>query len=214
MTESPATAPPEHAFGRRGEVPPADTFTAAQVHGTAVVAVAGDPPERSGTEGDAVVTDLSGVAVGVVTADCLPVLLAGPGGRVVAAVHAGWRGSVAGVAAAALSALKARYGVEAGDLVALLGPCIRPCCYEVGPEVSAAVKETFPRWADRVLVPGPGGRDRLDLVSLNALQLATAGVRDVRDLGGCTRCDAARFHSYRRDGADAGRMVSWIRATP
>jgi len=207
-----ATDLPPHAFGRRGEVPPADTFTASQVHGLGVVAVAGDPPMCSAKEGDAVVTDLPGVAVGVVTADCLPVLLAGPGGRVVAAVHAGWRGTLGGVATAALTALRHRYGVAPGDLVALLGPCIRPCCYEVGPEVSAAVKAAHPRWADRVLAPGPGGRDHLDLVSLNALQLATAGVRDVRDLGGCTRCDAASFHSYRRDGAGAGRMVSWIRA--
>jgi copper oxidase (laccase) domain-containing protein len=101
--------------------------------------------------------------------------------------------------------------------VALLGPCIRRCCYEVGPEVSAAVRSAFPRWADRVLVPHPGGRDHLDLVTLNALQLADAGVRDVRDIGdvgGCTRCDAVRYHSYRRDGPGAGRMVSWIRAAP
>jgi len=188
------TDPPAHAFGRRGDDPPPETFTAAQVHGTAVVAVAGDPPAPSAMEGDALVTDVPGVAVGVVTADCLPILLAGPDGRVVAAVHAGWRGTLAGVANAALTVLRERY--------------------EVGPEVSAAVREHFPRWADRVLAPGPGGRDHLDLVSLNALQLAAAGVRDVRDQGACTRCDAARFHSYRRDGAGAGRMVSWIRAAP
>jgi YfiH family protein len=209
-----ATDLPPHAFGRRGDAPPAGTFTATQVHGTIVVAVAGDPPTRTSKEGDAVVTDLPGIAVGVVTADCLPVLLAGPGGRVVAAVHAGWRGTLAGVVPAALTVLKARYGAEPGDLVALTGPCIRPCCYEVGPEVSAAVKGAFRRWADRVLVPGPGGRDHLDLVSLNALQLADAGVRDVRDTGGCTRCDPDHYHSYRRDGAGAGRMVSWIRAAP
>jgi purine-nucleoside/S-methyl-5'-thioadenosine phosphorylase / adenosine deaminase len=203
---------PEHAFGRRDEAPPLDTFTASQVHGTAVVAVAGDPPAPTSAEGDAVVTDAPGVAVGVVTADCLPVLLANGGGHVVAAVHAGWRGTLGGVAPAAVAAIQSRFGTEPGDLVALLGPCIRPCCYEVGPEVSAAVRAAFPRWADRVLVPGPGGRDHLDLVTLNALQLAQAGVRDVRDSGGCTKCDPARYHSYRRDGPGAGRMVSWVRA--
>jgi len=212
LKATPTTDLPEHAFGRRDEAPPKDTFTASQVHGTTVVAVAGDPPARSSKEGDAVVTDAPGVAVGVVTADCLPVLLSGAGGRVVAAVHAGWRGTLAGVAPATVADLKSRYGAEPGNLVALLGPCIRPCCYEVGPEVSAAVRSAFPRWADRVLVPGPGGRDHLDLVTLNALQLAQAGVRDVRDSGGCTRCDPARYHSYRRDGPGAGRMVSWIRA--
>lgn len=212
---APAPRLPEHAFGRRGDRPPPDTVTASQVHGTAVVAVAGDPPQRTSDEGDALVTDAPGVAVGVVTADCLPVLLAGDGGRVVAAVHAGWRGTLAGVAPAAVTDLARRYGTAADALTALLGPCIRPCCYEVGPEVSAAVRAAYPGWADRVLLPGPAGRDHLDLVTLNALQLARAGVQDVRDVGNvgsCTKCDPARYHSYRRDGRGAGRMVSWIRA--
>ena len=196
-------------------MPPADTLTLAQVHGAAVFAVSAEGLPVPRPEGDALVTDRPGVAVGVVTADCLPVLLSGPGGRVVAAVHAGWRGTLAGVATAAVAEVESRYGVVPADLTALLGPCIRACCLEVGPEVSAAVREGFPHWAERVLSPGPhgpGARDHLDIVALNALQLATAGVRDVRDRGGCTRCDRARYHSYRRDGKGAGRMVSWIRA--
>lgn len=184
------------------------------MHGADVVAVAGEPPARTTGEGDALVTDLPGVAVGVITADCLPVLLAGPGGRPVGAAHAGWRGTLARVVPAAVRALEHRYGAAPGGLVAVLGPCIRACCYEVGPEVSAAVRQGFAPWSAQILRPGPAGRDHLDLAMLNALQLAAAGVRDVRDRGGCTRCEAASYHSYRRDGRAAGRMVSWIRAAP
>jgi YfiH family protein len=185
--------------------------TCAQVHGARVLTVAGDPPVLSGAEGDAIVTDRPGVAVGVRTADCLPILLIADGGRAVAAVHAGWRGTVAGVAPAAVHTLAARYGVAPESLTALLGPAIRPCCYEVGEEVTNAVRGRFPDWADQVLSPGPKGREHLDLAGLNRLQLLDAGVADVRDTGHCTCCEPA-FDSHRRDGAAAGRMVSWVRA--
>jgi purine-nucleoside/S-methyl-5'-thioadenosine phosphorylase / adenosine deaminase len=207
-----AAGPSAHAFGRRGETAPKDTFTLTQVHGATVIAIAGDPPRPSGVEGDALVTDRPGVAVGVVTADCLPVLLAGPDGRVVGAVHAGWRGTLAGVVTAAVTAIEARYGLARGDLTALLGPCIRPCCFEVGPEVAEAVRARFPQWAARVLAPGPKVKEHMDLAALNALQLGAAGVRAVHDRGGCTHCQPEQYHSYRRDGPGAGRMVSWIRA--
>jgi YfiH family protein len=213
LTPDPGHGPAQLAFGRRGQSAPEGTFTCAQVHGARVLAVAGDPPALTGTEGDALVTDRPGVAVGVRTADCLPVLLASADGRVVAAVHAGWRGTLAGVATAAVHTLAARYGTAPDTLTAWLGPCIRPCCYEVGPEVSAAVVEGYPDWASRVLTPGPKGRDHLDLAALNRLQLEAAGVAEVRDAGACTCCDTA-YDSYRRDGAGSGRMVSWIRAVP
>jgi YfiH family protein len=205
---------PERGFGRKGEAPPAGTFTCAQVHGTQVLAVAGDPPALLGTEGDALVTDRPGVAVGVRTADCLPVLLYGPGGKVVAAVHAGWRGTLAGVVTAAVRTLAARYGIAPADLSAELGPCIRPCCYEVGPEVSAEVARAYPDWASRVLTPGPRGRDHLDVAALNRLQLEAAGVTRIADTGACTCCRPDAYDSYRRDGATSGRMVSWVRAAP
>lgn len=213
LNPGPGPFPAELAFGRKGEAAPAGTFTCAQVHGARVLAVAGDPPALSGTEGDALVTDRPGVAVGVRTADCLPILLSAPDGRAVAAVHAGWRGTLAGVAVAAVRTLSARYGAAPAALAARLGPCIRPCCYEVGPEVSAAVAERYPDWAPRVLRPGPNGRDHLDLAGLNRLQLEAAGLTEVRDAGACTRCDPA-YDSHRRDGAGAGRMVSWVRAAP
>jgi len=184
------------------------------VHGARVLAVAGGPPALSGPEGDAIVTDRAGAAVTVRTADCLPILLSADGGRVVGAVHAGWRGTLAGVAAAAVRTLSARYGVAPDDVTAVLGPCIRACCYEVGPDVTDRVRQVHPAWADAVLAPGPDGREHLDLAALNHLQLSACGVADVRDTGACTCCDAASYPSYRRDGANAGRLASWIRAAP
>jgi hypothetical protein len=125
----------------------------------------------------------------------------------VAAAHAGWRGTAAGVARAAVDALAAA-GSSPDDLLAGLGPCIGPCCYEVGDEVRAA----FGPLAEAVFRPGPAGRSHLDLRLANELQLREAGLRPARVLAvdECTRCRADLYHSYRRDGAGAGRMISFV----
>lgn len=200
-------------MGRRAESPPPDTVTCAQVHGNGVLCLAGDPPALSGTEGDAIVTAVPGACVGVRTADCLPILMHGPGGRVVAAVHAGWRGTVAGVATATVALLAQRYDLTPAELTVRFGPCIRPCCYQVGGELIGAVRESFPRWANQVLRERPGGT-YFDLAGLNRLQLTAIGVRAIHDDGACTGCRPDEFESYRRDGPSSGRMVSWVRAAP
>lgn len=202
---------PRHAFGRRDDMPPEDTVTARQVHGTRVLWVEGGSGPLD-AEGDALITGHPGTCVGVRTADCLPILLSARDGRVAGAVHAGWRGAVAGVAQEAVKALKERFGVEPREITARLGPCIRPCCFEVGPEVRQAVAERHPRWVARLFTSGKGGRDHLDLAGLSRLQLEEMGVADIEDAGACTCCNPGTYYSYRRDGEAAGRMVSWIRA--
>lgn len=155
--------------------------------------------------GDGAITTRPGLAVGVVTADCVPVLLANPAGDVVAAVHAGWRGLAAGVVEAALQALEG--WATAGTLVAALGPSARGCCYEVGPEVVEAVRPE-----SRRVVPSREGRFLLDLAGAVEDRLAAAGVaadRIVRT-GPCTIC-SEDWPSYRRQGAQAGRLLAWIR---
>lgn len=168
-----------------------------QVHGAAVVEA------RAGAcgEGDGLVSDRPGLALTVVTADCVPVLLAA-GGQI-AAVHAGWRGIVAGVVPAAM----ARLSGPLAERVAWLGPAIGPCCFEVEERVAGEIAEvTNPE----VVVPQPGGRrPHVDLWRAIAGQLA-GGVGEIRRLGLCTRCETGRLHSYRRDGARAGRNLSWI----
>jgi YfiH family protein len=179
-----------------------------QVHGRDVVVA---PWEGTPTADGGVVAE-PGVLVGIETADCLPVLLVDPARRVAAGTHAGWRGTVAGVNTSALDAMAAR-GTRADDVVAALGPCIGVCCYEVGAEVERAFGDAFGADAAAGFFrPGPRGRAHLDLRAANRHALRVLGVRDenIHDVADCTRCRADLYFSYRRDGAGAGRMISWV----
>jgi len=201
----------EHAFGVRGAPGPADVRRPLQVHGARVVAdgeCAAEPPARA----DAVVSTHRGVAVGVVTADCVPILAAGADGRAVAAIHAGWRGLAQGVIEAGIGALAAR--AAGARILAAIGPHVGPCCYEVDEPVLAALAGRYAHALDAALLPSRPGHARLDLGCLARLALAAAGVEDdaIGALpGACTACDAQRFHSYRRDGQRAGRLLHHVR---
>lgn len=186
-----------HGFGTRhgdvaGAVQPLATLK--QIHSSACVTAGG----RTGLlgEGDALIENTVGHAVAVKTADCIPILLADARNRVVAAVHAGWRGTAAEIAVRTIEKLAAEFGSEPTDLRAAIGPGIGPCCYEVGPEVAAHF--------------GGTGRTHLDLAAINAEQLRRAGVTAIDTAGLCTRCNAQLFHSFRRDAEAAGRMYSFI----
>jgi YfiH family protein len=200
-----------HGFGVRGAAAPAGLLRPRQVHGRAIVTAAAcreQPPPAA----DGVVSAEPGVAVGVVTADCLPVLLASGGGEVVAAIHAGWRGLASGVVGHGVDALRRSSG--SARIVAAIGPHIGACCYEVDAPVIDALSATFGA-IDDALRPTRPGHALLDLFALAERALALAGV--ARDAVGrlpdaCTRCDPLRFHSYRRDGARAGRLVHFIAA--
>lgn len=186
--------------------------TARQVHGTGVlVADRPAPPGAERPAADAVVAAASGLLVGVVTADCVPVLLVDRRRRVAAAVHAGWRGAAAGVVEAAIARMRDRFGVEASALEATIGPAVGPCCYVVGEEVRAAFRArtgdlTAPAWRQDA---GNAGTLRVDLREAVQLLLAAAGVHAAAVIGPCTACDRG-FASYRRDGADAGRQLSFV----
>lgn len=187
------------AVARAGAALPLDVPR--QVHGTRVVSAG--PGERP--EADGLVVAMPGRLVGVVTADCAPVLLLHRDRRTAAAVHAGWRGAAAGVVEAGLAALGGAAGVEAA-----IGPTVGPCCYEVGPEVRAAFEArtgtvTAAAWSAS---PRPGTL-RLDLRRAVALLLEAAGVTSVATLGPCTACTPA-LCSYRRDGSGAGRQLGFI----
>jgi YfiH family protein len=175
-----------------------------QVHGTRVMTA---EPAAAPPEADGLVTATRGTLVGVVTADCAPILMVAPDRRVAAAVHAGWRGAAAGIVGRALEHFRS-FGVEPGAVEACVGPAIGPCCYEIGPEVRAAFVRcsgdvTVAAWSRR------RDRDVLDLRAAVIALLANAGVRTATAVGPCTRCSPT-YCSYRRDGADAGRQVSFI----
>ena len=170
---------------------------AKQIHSATVL------PAQGGFcgEGDALITAEVGLALSVITADCVPVLVAGPAG--LAAIHAGWRGIVGGIIPRTLATMKGR----PAEWTAWVGPAIGVCCYEVGEEVAAQVVGASGK---EVAVVGPAGKPHLDLPGAARLQLVQAGVGDVVVLPRCTRCDEATLWSYRRAGKKAGRNLGLI----
>jgi polyphenol oxidase len=196
-----------HGFGRRGEETPASVrdhlFLLKQVHGTTLVT----PPWEAAPEADASATIAAGPILGIKTADCLPILFCEPARRVVAAAHAGWRGTAAGVARTVLDWL-AGQKIDAGAVRVALGPHIGPCCYEVGDEL----RRQFAESEQRFFVAGPHGRPHLDMAGINEAQLLAAGVpaAHIARVDECTRCHPDLYHSYRRDGPAAGRMISYV----
>lgn len=186
----------EHGFGTR-EAPRSQEGMASlkQIH--SALSLVADRPEGCVGEGDALLTQETGVTVSVRTADCFPILLADVRRRAVAAVHAGWRGTADRVVVKALERMQAEFSSEPQDVIAAIGPGIGACCYEVGEEVGR-----------RFDIVSAG---RLDLAEENCRQLAGYGVPRERTgvIGMCTFCDA-RFYSWRRDRESAGRMISYI----
>lgn len=180
--------------------------TASQVHGTTVVRATSSGPR--GAEADALWTEEPEVAVGVRTADCVPLLLEDPIGRRVAAVHAGWRGVLDGVLARTLEALE-RAGTRCEDVRLAIGPCARACCFEVDGDLPARFADAF---GPGVVVRLPGkAKVHLDLPQALRLAALAYGVPEgqVEVLPGCTMCDA-RFYSHRRDRGVTGRHLSFI----
>lgn len=181
-----------------------------QVHGDRIVDV-GDPAPKFKGEGDALATECDGVLVAISTADCVPILIVDPGRRVCAAVHAGWRGTLAGIAEKAVSHLRLRYGCDPSDLRAALGPAIGRCCFEVGPEVIEAFEKKMGRQIEP-FVERRGKKGMLDLRGLNQAALAKAGLAAecVQQVGPCTACESETFHSYRKEQGTPGRQTSFV----
>jgi len=200
--------------------------TLTQAHGCGVFII----PKRRGARGegrnrpeaDALVSGDSEIAIAVRAADCVPVLIGDPRTGAVGAVHAGWRGTAAGVATAAVDALAREFGARAADLVAAIGPSIGPCCYEVGTELVDAfaaaghARHLIDRW---FLAPPPrrGEYDRptlkLDTWAANRDQLVLAGLdeQNIHTCGLCTASHIDLFPSYRVERAEAGRLAGVIR---
>lgn len=207
---------PEHVAHNRRRLAAAGGFdwarlyTARQVHGARVaLVVEGTLPERvAETEADVVATAVPGAVVGVYTADCVPILLADGEGRV-AAAHAGWRGTVAGVASAAVEALVS-IGAERQRLRAALGPSICARCFEVGEEVAAAFDELAPS----AVIRTDGKKPHVDLWEANRRVLLAAGVPgdQIDAAPPCTMCEPERFFSFRRDGGQIGQQLSFVAA--
>jgi polyphenol oxidase len=208
-----------------------------QIHSSIIRRV--DAPEVDASAGDGIITNTSGLLLAIKTADCVPVLVADVKRRVVGAFHAGWRGTVARVAEKGVGEMRRQFDSAPRDLRAVIGPCIRKCCYSVGPEVRAEFEsqfsyahelfeEVFDSNAIHIKYPllflnqrAPGHGDlgpeiHLDLVAANRRQLEAAGVRldHITVIEGCTACDTKRFFSHRAEFGRTGRMKAVIGIRP
>ena len=196
----------QHGFGAKrtsGWPNPATITTIRQIHSASVVEA--EHPGVAG-QGDAIITDRAGLTLSVRTADCLPILMVDTRHRALAAVHAGWRGTISGIAPNTVQAMAARFGTQPEDLRIAIGPGIGKCCFEVGSEVAIQFQKLFPERSDL------DRRTHLDLIEANRRQLRQLGVTgaQIGTLNLCTVCHPDDFHSFRRDGEAAGRMMSGI----
>jgi polyphenol oxidase len=195
---------------------PENLATPYQVHGTTAVTVDRAWGPGLGPHADAVVTDRPGIAVGVGTADCGPVLFAEPEARIVAAAHAGWKGVLAGILEATIEAME-QLGASRSRIAAALGPTIARDAYEVGAEFVARFETADPENARFFRPAARQSHAHFDLPAYIVARLGRAGIGHVADVGLCTYCDADRFFSYRRAThrrePDYGRQLSAIALT-
>lgn len=180
-------------------------ITIKQVHGDAVLRI--DAVPTTYLEGDALITDKANLPIGVMTADCVPILLEDLKTGAVAAVHAGWRGTAKRIVQRTVEALAREYGSQPADLNAAIGPAIGACCYEIGPEVIEELAKLPGK--DHCLFQRDG-KTYADLKAFNRYLLREAGVTEIEQTEFCTRCNEELFYSYRRNGPHAGRMIATI----
>jgi len=220
-------------FLRAAGVSPSDAMTLAplkQIHSDIVRLF--DSPSAEPCRGDASATDRPGLLLAVQTADCVPILLVDPRRRAVAAIHAGWRGTLRRIAEKTAGLMRLRYGSRPADILAAIGPCIGPCCYDVGTEIArdfdsqfASAAEFFDelrtgeepnplQWLNQ-MPPGhqpPPKNVFLDLRKANQSQLLDAGLRPKNIFTStlCTACHPAFLFSYRKQGPRSGRLMSIV----
>lgn len=191
-----------------------------QVHGDAVRlctrADAGAGVERPGVgDADGLVTDVPGLALVVFSADCLPILLHDPVRQVIAAVHAGWRGTAAGIAERAVEKMRDVYGCGAEDLRAAIGPGISKCCFETDEDVPNAMTRALGAGALKYIEMHEGGKFHVDLKGLNRLRLERAGLSQahIAVSPDCTACRTDKYWSHRVTGGERGSMAAIIQLT-
>ncbi|HSE89471.1 MAG TPA: peptidoglycan editing factor PgeF [Candidatus Binatia bacterium] len=185
-------------------------ITMKQVHGDQIIEVKHVNVKEAG-EGDGMKTGEKEAFLGILTADCVPILLVVPDKKIVAAVHAGWRGTLAGIATKMVGLFGSENGISPDAVEAALGPAIGPCCYDVKEDVSRPLIERWGKIAEPC-VENREGKTYLDLRRLNRAIMEQAGVpsKQIYDVGPCTSCSPDEFFSYRREKKETGRQISFI----
>ena len=201
-----------HRVADAMDVAPEDLATIYQVHSADALTL-DSPPEQGTVKADAMVTATPGLVLGVLTADCQPVLFSDPEAGVIGAAHAGWKGALGGVLEATLERME-ELGADRARIVAAIGPTISQQAYEVGSEFLETFLAEDPESA-RFFANGTGDRYHFDLVGYSLNRLRTAGIADVEWIRRCTYSEPEHFYSYRRSvhnkEADYGRLISVIR---
>jgi YfiH family protein len=189
----------------------AESRTAWQVHGkNVIVARQGDPPESPPPKGDGLITSDPNVPLVMRFADCAPILFYDPVQRVIGMAHAGWRGTVEGVAPATVKAMQRTFDSNPENILCGIGPAIGPCCYEVGPEVIAEVRNAFSHPNGLIVPSVNGGRSHFDLWAANERALQEVGIRHIEVAGLCTACQNYEFFSHRAEAGRTGRFGAMI----
>lgn len=182
--------------------------TIRQIHSDVVFVLNDESARMDGREGDAIVTAVRNLGIGIHTADCVPLLLVDGEARVAAAVHAGWRGTLSGIVSSTIKSIERDFGILPSNISAAIGPSIGGCCYEVGEEVAIRFMEKYDTRGE-VLYKKNGSKYSVDLRIANVVNLRDSGVENVEVMDICTMCNRD-FHSYRRDGKGVGRQLSFI----
>jgi hypothetical protein len=182
-----------------------------QIHSTDTVRVDQPRGDREAIKADGLITDCPGVTLFQRFADCVPIFLYDPKRRALGIVHSGWRGTVHRAAASPVKALAAEYGSQPQDLIAGIGPSIGPDHYEVGPEVVAAVRQSFPEQAEQLLITTktdgvPNHKSYFDLWAANEQVLRDCGVEQIETARLCTACHTDHFFSHRAEAGKTGRF--------
>ncbi|UCB52683.1 MAG: peptidoglycan editing factor PgeF [Candidatus Zixiibacteriota bacterium] len=176
-----------------------------QMHRDECVTITSRDQVRRRYSGDAVLTNRADVLISVAVADCLPIFVVNSKRKVIGMIHAGWRGTLLGIARRTLEKAKDRFGCQPGDFTLLFGPCIQGCCYRVSDQVAILFDTQY-------VSRSPDGTPRLDLVRANLKQFTGSGVKKSKIfvVGECTFCEKELFFSYRRDKENAGRMIGFL----
>lgn len=202
-------------LGSALQLDPERIFLANQMHGDQVLILDEDPDESPSKyfylDYDAMITQRKGLAIGVLTADCLPILVYDTAQEVIGIVHAGWRGTCLNIVGNVVSKLRKAFDVEPENLMVGLGPCIGECCYEVDIKVVRSIKNSTNRWKE-FIKPKKANRYSFDLVGLNIHQLQQAGVpqENIVRVTACTACNSKIFFSHRANRGKTGRQLNFI----
>lgn len=186
--------------------------TVKQTHSNDVITLTSPPDPQTLVEADGMVTNLPKVALGILTADCTPILFADPNANIIGACHAGWKGAVNGIIENTVEAMKA-LGAKPDQIIAAIGPTISAPNYEVGPEFADNLGHTAPAALPFITYPDGTTRAHFDLPGFAKAQLAAAGIKSIDSAGGCTYANPALYFSHRHTthhGTKAGRQIALI----